>query len=145
MLIIVIHNNNNSFLFFWLRIIIVITWFIENLMIYWYFWYYLRSPETFTLTCIFSVSTLFTFILHLQLHIYISFHYIEQSHLVLQNHSCVWCLVTFSGTFFLTSQKGDDIVAVDYLKVKNDVTHWKTIIFDSWQVHAAPSFLLVSS
>ena len=45
MLIIVIHNNNNSFLFFWLRIIIVITWFIENLMIYWYFWYYLRSPE----------------------------------------------------------------------------------------------------
>ena len=41
--------------------------------------------------------------------------------------------------------KRDDIAAVDYLKVKNDVTHWKTIIFDSWQIHAAPSFLLLSS
>ena len=52
------------------------------------------------------------------------------SHLVLHNHSCMWCLVTSNKIFSLTSQKGDSIGGVDYLKMKNDVIHCKTIIFD---------------
>ena len=42
-------------------------------------------------------------------------------------------------------QKGDRINGVDYLKVKNDVTNWKTIIPDRSQTHTAPNFLLLSS
>ena len=76
----IIYNNSNSFYFLWLWTIIAIT-FIENILIYWYFWYYLKSPETFTLI---TVSTLFSsFILHLHFYIYISFYHIGQSHSVL--------------------------------------------------------------
>ena len=67
------------------------------------------------------------------------------SHLVLQNHSCMWCLVTSNKIFSLSSQKGDSIAGVNYLKVKNDVVHCKTIICDRSQIHAAPNFLLLSS
>ena len=54
----------------------------------------------------------------------------------------MWCLVTFNEIFFLSSQKGDGIARVNYLKVKNDVTHWKTIIPDKSQILPAPNFLL---
>ena len=57
----------------------------------------------------------------------------------------MWCLVTFDEIFFLTSQKGGGIASVNYLKVKNDVTYWNTIIPDRNQIHAAPNFLLLSS
>ena len=46
----------------------------------------------------------------------------NSSHLVLQSHLCMRCLVTSNKIFSLTSQKGDSIASVDYLKVKNDVT-----------------------
>ena len=39
----------------------------------------------------------------------------------------MWCLVTFNEILFLSSQKGGGIPGVDYLKVKNEVTYWKTI------------------
>ena len=55
------------------------------------------------------------------------------------------CLVTFNEIFSLTSQKGDSVAGVDYLKVRNDVIHCKTIISDRSQIHAAPNFLLLSS
>ena len=67
------------------------------------------------------------------------------SHLVLQNHSCMWCLVTSNKIFSLTLQKGDSIAGINYLKVKNDVIHCKTIISDRGQIHAAPNFSLLSS
>ena len=54
----------------------------------------------------------------------------------------MWCLVTFNEIFFLSSQKGGGIARVNYLKVKNDVTHWKTIIPDKSQILPAPNFLL---
>ena len=38
----------------------------------------------------------------------------------------------------------DSIAGVDYLKVKNDVIHCKTIISDRSLIHAAPNFLLLS-
>ena len=57
----------------------------------------------------------------------------------------MWCLVTFNKIFFLTSQNGGDIASVNYLKVKNDVTYWNTIIPDRNQIHAPPNFLLLSS
>ena len=57
----------------------------------------------------------------------------------------MWCLVTFSEIFFISSQKGGSIACVNYLKVKNDVTQWKTIISEKSQNHAAPNFLLLSS
>ena len=69
----------------------------------------------------------------------------NSSHLVLQNHSCMRCLVTSNEIFSLTSQKGGSIAGVDYLKVRNDVIHCKTIISDRSQIHAAPNFLLLSS
>ena len=69
----------------------------------------------------------------------------NSSHLVLQNHSCMRCLVTSNEIFSLISQKGDCIAGVDYLKVKNYVVHCKTIIFDRSQIHAAPNFALLSS
>ena len=47
--------------------------------------------------------------------------------------------------FFLTSQKGGGITGANYLKVKNNVTHSKTIIPDRNQTYAAPKFLLLSS
>ena len=37
-------------------------------------------------------------------------------------------LVTFNEIFFRSSQKGGAIAGVNYLKVKNDFAHWKTII-----------------
>ena len=55
------------------------------------------------------------------------------------------CLVTFNKIFFLSSQKGGGIAGVNYLKVKNDVTRWKTIIPDKSQIHAASNVLLLSS
>ena len=67
------------------------------------------------------------------------------SHLVLQNHLCMRCLVSSNEIFSLTSQKGDIIAGVDYLKVRTDVVHCKTIISDRSQIHAAPSFSLLSS
>ena len=54
----------------------------------------------------------------------------NSSHLVLQNHSCMRCLVTSNTIFSLASQKGDGITRVDYLKVNKDVIHCKTIISD---------------
>ena len=47
--------------------------------------------------------------------------------------------------FFFSLQKGGGIAYVNYLKVKNDVTHWKEIFSDKSQIHAAPYFLLLSS
>ena len=47
--------------------------------------------------------------------------------------------------FFLHHKKGGGIASVNYLKVKNDVTYWKTIIPDKNQIHAAPNFLLLNS
>ena len=76
MLLLIICNNNNSFVLLWLWIIIAITLFIQNIFIYWYFWYFLKSPVTFTLTSIYTLSTLSTFILHPHFYIYISFHHI---------------------------------------------------------------------
>ena len=134
MLIPIVYNNSNSFLFFWLWIIIVITLFIENILIHWYFCRYLKLPETFTSTFINTVSTLFTFISHLHFYIYISFYHIGQSYSVLQNHLCMWCLVTFKEMFFPTSQKGDGIAGVDYSKMKNGITDWKAIIPDNSQI-----------
>ena len=99
----------------------------------------LMSTHPFTLTFIYTLSTLFTFMLHLHFFIYISFHQIGQSHSVLQNHWFMWLVI------FLTLQKGDGIANLDYLKVKNDVTHWKTIIPDRSQIHFALNFLLLSS
>ena len=57
----------------------------------------------------------------------------------------MWCLVTFNKILFLSSQKGGGIAAVNYLKVKTDVTHWKTIIPNKSQIPAASNFLLLSS
>ena len=57
----------------------------------------------------------------------------------------MWYLATFDKTLFRTSIKGGDIAGAHYLKVKNDFTHWKTIIPDKSQIHAAPNFLLLSS
>ena len=45
---------------------------------------------------------------------------------------------------FLTSQEGGGIASVNYLKVKNDVTHWNTIIPDRNQIHAFRYFSLLS-
>ena len=69
----------------------------------------------------------------------------NSSHLVLQNHLRMWCLVIFNEIFSFTSQKGDSIAGADYLKLKNDVIHCNTIISDKSQIHAAPNFLLLSS
>ena len=77
----------------------------------------LMSTHPFTLTFIYTLSTLFTFMLHLHFFIYISFHQIGQSHSVLQNHWFMWLVI------FLRLQKGDGVANLDYLKVKNDVTH----------------------
>ena len=55
------------------------------------------------------------------------------------------CFVTFNEIFFLLSHRGGGIAGVNYLKVKNDVTHWKTIIPDNSQIQAASDFLLSSS
>ena len=57
----------------------------------------------------------------------------------------MWCFVTFNKIFFLTSQKGGGIASVNYLKMKNDVTYWNTIIPDKNQIHAALNFLLLRS
>ena len=53
--------------------------------------------------------------------------------------------VSSNEIFFLTSQKGGGIAGANYLKVKNDVTHWITIVSDRNQIHAAPNFLFLSS
>ena len=72
-----------------------------NYIIYWkYFWYHLKSSETFTLSFICTASTLFTFTLHQHFNIYISFHHIEQSYSVLQNHSCMWCFFYCANSIF---------------------------------------------
>ena len=57
----------------------------------------------------------------------------------------MWCLVTFNKIFFFSLQKGGGIACVNYLKVKNDVTHWKAIISDKSRIHAATNFLILSS
>ena len=57
----------------------------------------------------------------------------------------MWRLATFKKVFFLWLLKGGGNACVNYLKVKNDVTHWKTIISDKSQIHASPNFLLLSS
>ena len=53
--------------------------------------------------------------------------------------------VSSNEIFFLTSQKGGGIARKNYLKVKNDVTYWITIVSDRNQIHAAPNFLFLSS
>ena len=53
--------------------------------------------------------------------------------------------VSSNEIFFFTSQKGDGIASANYLKVKNDVTYWITIVSDRNQIHAAPNFLFLSS
>ena len=53
--------------------------------------------------------------------------------------------VSSNEIFFLTSQKGGGIASVNYLKVKNDVSYWNTIVPDRNQIHAAPNFLFLSS
>ena len=55
------------------------------------------------------------------------------------------CLVTINEIFFLTSQIGDGIASVNYLKVKKEVTYWKTIIPDRNQIHAAPNILFLNT
>ena len=70
-------------------------WYID-VLIYWYFWHYLKLPETFTSVYIFNVFILFTFILHLHFQICIFFHHIEQSHSILQTHLRIRCLFTFN-------------------------------------------------
>ena len=57
----------------------------------------------------------------------------------------MWCLVIFNKIFFLTSLVDGGIVGVNYLKVKNDVTYWKTIVTDRSQIHTATNVLLLSS
>ena len=57
----------------------------------------------------------------------------------------MWCLVTFNEIFLVSSQKGGGIASANYLKVKNDIAHWKTIISDKSQIHAISNFLLISS
>ena len=57
----------------------------------------------------------------------------------------MWCFLTFNNIFFLTSQKGGGIAGVNYLKVKNYVIYWNTIIPDRNQIHAARNFLLLCS
>ena len=47
--------------------------------------------------------------------------------------------------FFFKSQKDGVVASVNYLKVKNKVTYWTTVIPDSNQIHAAPNFLLLSN
>ena len=100
----------------------------------------LETAGDFHIGIYFSVSTLFSFILHLHFYIYIYSHYIGQSHSVLQNHPCMWCLTIFKEIFFFTLLFL--IVGVDYLKMKNNVTHWKKIIPDRSQIHVAPNFCL---
>ena len=53
--------------------------------------------------------------------------------------------VSSNEIFFLTSQKGGGIASVNYLKVKNDVTYWNTIVPDRNQIRAAPNLLFLSS
>ena len=53
-------------------------------------------------------------------------------------------LFIFNETLFLALQKGNGIAGVDYLKVKNDVTYWKTIP-DRSQIHFAPNLFLLRS
>ena len=57
----------------------------------------------------------------------------------------MWCVVTSKEIFVLSSQNSGGIAVVNYLKVKNDVTHWKKIIPDKSQIHAVSNFLLLSS
>ena len=47
--------------------------------------------------------------------------------------------------FIFKSQKGGGITSVNYLKVKNEVTYWKTIIPDRNQIHAALKFFVLTS
>ena len=93
-----------------------------------------------------TASTLFMFILHLHLHL----HFLSSHWAICQIWFCKIiraypCLVTSNKIFSLTSQKGDIIAGVDYLKVRNEVVHCKTIISDRNQIHAAQSFSLLSS
>ena len=55
-------------------------------------------------------------------------HFLSWHWSVFENYSCMSSLLTFNKISFLTSQKGDCIAGVAYLKVKNHVTCWKTII-----------------
>ena len=77
----------------WYIDIFYITW-NRHRLLHWYL---------FTLDLHYS----FTFILHLHFYIYIPFHLIRQPYSVLQNHSYMWCLVTFNKIFFLTPLKDD--------------------------------------
>ena len=78
-------------------------------MTYWYFWYFLKSPDTFTLT-------FYILCLHYSHSYYTRISTFYISHSILQNHSCAWCLFTFNEIFLLRSQKGNGIADVDYLK-----------------------------
>ena len=101
----------------------------------------------------FKIETLLTLDLHYSRSYYTStstftFPFIALSNLsyfVLLNHLCMGFPVTFNKMFSLTSQKGDSIAGGDYLKVKNDVIHCKTIISNRSPIHATPNFSVLSS
>ena len=77
---------------------------------------------------------------------FVDFEQVNVSRVVIINNSnSMWCLITFNEIFFFSLEKGDGIACVNYLKVKNDVTHWKVIISDKSQIHVTPNFLLLSS
>ena len=76
----------------------------------------------------------------------VDFEQVNVGRVVIYNDSnSMWRLVTFNEIFFLSLQKGGGIACVNYLKVKNDVTHSKAIITDKSQIHASPNFSLLSS
>ena len=76
----------------------------------------------------------------------VGFEQVNVSRVAIYNNSnSMWCLVTFNKIFFVSLQKGGDTACVNYLKVKNDKIHWKTIISDKSQIHPTPNFSLLSS
>ena len=76
----------------------------------------------------------------------VDFEQVNVGRVVIYNDSnSMWRLVTFNEIFFLSLQKGGGFACVNYLKVKNDVTHSKAIITDESQIHASPNFSLLSS
>ena len=51
----------------------------------------------------------------------------------------------FQRNFLPYITKSGGIASVNNLKVKNDVTYWKTVIPDKNQIHDDPNFLLLNS
>ena len=83
---------------------------------------------------------------YIYIYIYISFHHIGQFVTFDFAKSFVHVMPCHLQRNFLpSSQKGDSIAGEDYLNVKNDVIHCKTIISDRSQIHAALKFLPLSN